>query len=136
MTKSQLIRQRCLLEYGRIQSTRKVAIHNKVSKSSISSWVREAKGFASKINTKPNKKNKWSTISYIIQTQIKENPFLSLVDIQAVLQQLLKIKFSITQIHRLLKRLKITRKRTKRIVRKSESYIEIFKKKRSEFKTP
>ena len=133
MTKSQLTRQHCLLDYGKIQSTRRVALLNKVSKSSISSWVREARGLASRVNTKPNTKKKWDTIFFIIKSQIKENPFLSLANIQEVLQELLKVKYSITQIHRLLKRLRITRKRTKRIVRKSQAYIEMLKIRRSEF---
>ena len=60
---------------------------------------------------------------YVIKSYIQKNPYALLRDIQIVLQTTIKKNYSITQIHRLLKRLRITRKRTKRIVRKSKAYI-------------
>ena len=53
--------------------------------------------------------------------------------LQVVLRTTINQIYSITQIHRILKRLNITRKRTKRIVRKSEAYISMLKEKRNVF---
>ena len=82
MTKSSLLRQRCLLDYGAIKSTRAVALRNDVSKSSISAWVCQARGSVLKKKPKNNNRHHNSTL-LIINNYVKENPFTTLRDLPA-----------------------------------------------------
>ena len=127
MTKSLLLRQRVLLEYGSIKSLRKCSSKFNVSKSIISKWVRTAK----MLIPITKKKSKTQPSYYlIIYNYIKLNPLSRLKDIQYLLITSCKIKLSITKIFYILKELKITKKRTKRIVRKSKLYAEKLEKQR------
>ena len=106
MTKSLLLRQRVLLEYGGIKSLRKCSSKFNVSKSIISKWVRTAK----KLIPITKKKSKTQPSYYlIIYNYIKLNPLSRLKDIQYLLITSCKIKLSITKIFYILKELKITR---------------------------
>ena len=128
MTKSNIQREKALLEYGELKSLRKVSKNNRVSKSALSNWVRKARGLfelqsqktksASSIHTTRRTKTK---IMFLIFNYVQRFPYTTLHDIQIMLQYA-NSYLSITTIHRMLKLLRITRKKVKRIVRKSLNY--------------
>ncbi len=136
MTKDRQLREKVLLEYGAVQSLRAVAKANSVSKSTVSNWVAKARGIRS-LNVQRKRrtvtKQSHQNVHFLVYNYVKRFPYTTLSDIQQMLRYIRNKHLSITTVHRILKSLRITRKKVKRIVRKTALYQTRLEKKRKQF---
>jgi len=106
------LRAKACLEYEKFtHSLRKVAKKYKVSKSSLSRWLKDRRTLQKKKTRRDHEKRLCSVRSYIDYI-ISKNPFTSLLVIKKTLETNYGLKRSPSTIFRDLKTLKVTRKRT------------------------
>lgn len=124
-------RVKAVLFYNKIKSLRKTAKKFLCSKSTISNWINfvENRG----LMPRRRKKTQFTVEKDIIMQYVSHKHFVTLGDIKNEIHSKMGKSPSITTIHKLLKKMGITRKRTKKIVYKNEEYMTDLSEKRKLF---
>lgn len=125
------IRINAVLFYNKIKSLRKTAQKFSCSKSTISNWVNFVEGRG--LLPLKRKRGLYTTEKHIIMNYVSHAHFITLSDMKNEIIDKMGKSPSITTIHKLLKQLNITRKRTKKVVYKNEEYMKELSEKRKAF---